>query len=345
VAQNNARIIEKDIFADVTVTEAGSSEVIDLFGSSGGANRFSIQAVYDVQAPAAKTFDSGNFAVDTATFTSKAGTSAGDYVVIYDTEGFGWAVAADITGTDPEPTGGVWDSIASSRKSQVDLSSVAIITDIQVALAFKNAFKALTDVPFGAAENVADVTFAQDIKGLTTEPSVHNADDSGAGSISVTVAVVGIPSEVDIVSNTVTVPDHGYTTGFKVQLTTDGTLPAGLSTATDYFLIVVDENTLQFAASLANAQAGTEIDLTTEGSKGAEATITGVALAGASVKFQCSNDGTTWADIQTATAITVDGSTFLNQPSVAYRYFKAVKALTSGQVDLQGLICVIGDAT
>ncbi len=64
----------------------------------------------------------------------------------------------------------------------------------------------------------------------------------------------------------------------------------------------------------------------------------------ASITYQASNDGEHWTDIEAATAITVDGSSFLEQPNVAYRYFKAVKALTSGTVDLKALVLVIGDA-
>jgi hypothetical protein len=66
--------------------------------------------------------------------------------------------------------------------------------------------------------------------------------------------------------------------------------------------------------------------------------------SGASVTFQKSNDSVNWNDIQAATSITVDGSAFVEQANVDYRYFKAVKALASGTVDLKGLVLVIGDA-
>lgn len=343
MSQNNSRIIEKDIFAAVPAPGAGDSETIDLFGSSGGANRFSIQAVYDVQTPSAKTFDSGGAEVDTGTFAAQADTDPGDYIVIYDTAGLGWALAADITGSDPEPTGAVWVAIPAARKAQVDLSAA---TDAaSVATAFATAFNLLTDVPITALAATADVGFTGDLYGVVDAPEVHNEDDSGDGSISVVVTDAGVASEVNVTANTVTIPAHGYTTGFKGQLTATVTLPGGLSTATDYFIIKVDANTVKFATSYANAIAGTAVDITNQGSDENVSTFTGVALAGASVTFKCSNDGTNWADIQAATSITVDGSTFLNQPNVAYRYFKATKALTSGQVALSGLICVIGDAT
>lgn len=65
----------------------------------------------------------------------------------------------------------------------------------------------------------------------------------------------------------------------------------------------------------------------------------------ASVTFQCANapDGV-WSDIQAATAISADGTVMLEKANVDYRYFRAVKALGSGDVDLKCLVLSIGDA-
>ena len=51
----------------------------------------------------------------------------------------------------------------------------------------------------------------------------------------------------------------------RVQLTTTTTLPAGLSLATDYYVIKVTDTTCKFATSYANAVAGTAIDITDAG--------------------------------------------------------------------------------
>lgn len=51
-----------------------------------------------------------------------------------------------------------------------------------------------------------------------------------------------------------------------VRLTTTGTLPAGLATATDYYLVWVDANTVAFATTAANAGAGTKIAISGSGS-------------------------------------------------------------------------------
>lgn len=70
---------------------------------------------------------------------------------------------------------------------------------------------------------------------------------------------------------------HGLVQEQKVQLTTGGTLPAGLATTTDYWVIFIDANTLELALSLADARAGTQIDITDDGT--GTHTITATALS------------------------------------------------------------------
>lgn len=66
-------------------------------------------------------------------------------------------------------------------------------------------------------------------------------------------------------------------TGRTVVLTTTGTLPTGLALATTYYIIVVDSTHIKLATSLANAVAGTAIDITGAGSGTHTATHTGTA--------------------------------------------------------------------
>lgn len=339
MASNNARIIEKDILAAIPAGANGNSETVDL----NGAGKFSCQAIYDVQAPSAQTVDSGESEIDTFTFESLANTDPGDYMVVYDTTGLAWAAAADTTGTDPEPTGAVWVSIPAARKVFVDISGA---TDAEsVAALFETALNGLTDVPFVADDSggSGDLAVTVTLRGVCDAPEVHNEDDSGAGSIVAAVTNAGVNSEVDIEENTFTIPGNTFPTGTVFRVTATGTLPAPLLVATDYFVIVVNSNTIQLATSRANALAGTAINITTQGSDGNVTTLTATALSGASITFQCSNNAENWVDIQTATSITVDGSVMLSVANVAYRYFRAVKALTAGIVDLQALTLVIGD--
>jgi hypothetical protein len=66
--------------------------------------------------------------------------------------------------------------------------------------------------------------------------------------------------------NSVNIASHNYVTLDKVRLTTGGTLPTGLAINTDYYIIAFDAANIQFAASVADAVAGNEIDLTGAGS-------------------------------------------------------------------------------
>ena len=53
--------------------------------------------------------------------------------------------------------------------------------------------------------------------------------------------------------------------GTRVRLTTTGTLPGGLATATDYYLIRMTDSTFELATTYANAVAGTQINITDAG--------------------------------------------------------------------------------
>lgn len=65
-------------------------------------------------------------------------------------------------------------------------------------------------------------------------------------------------------TSTANIPSN-ILTGTRVRLTTTTTLPAGLATATDYYVIKVSDTTFSLATSYANAVAGTEIDITSTG--------------------------------------------------------------------------------
>jgi len=63
--------------------------------------------------------------------------------------------------------------------------------------------------------------------------------------------------------NSVNIASHNFRTLDKVQLSNSGgTLPGGLATVTDYWIIRFDAANIQFAASVADAIAGTEVDIT-----------------------------------------------------------------------------------
>ena len=65
-------------------------------------------------------------------------------------------------------------------------------------------------------------------------------------------------------TSTANIPSN-ILTGTRVRLTTTTTLPAGLSLATDYYVIRLSDTTFSLATSFANAVAGTAIDITSAG--------------------------------------------------------------------------------
>lgn len=127
---------------------------------------------------------------------------------------------------------------------------------------------------------------------------------------------------------------NNFTFGLVVQYTTQTTLPTGLALVTNYYVVPITSTTFKLATSLANAVAGTFIAYTNTGT--GNQTATPVALAGASIKLQGSNDqGATWADVPNQSqAITVDGSFVSEIDYVRYESYRTVLAMTSGQVNI-----------
>lgn len=137
---------------------------------------------------------------------------------------------------------------------------------------------------------------------------------------------------------------HDFTTGLKVQVTTSSALPTGISAVTDYFVISLSSTTFQLASSLVNAQAGTPINITAVGT--GTQTFTPVALAGATIKVQYSNnvsDTNSWVDGPalnaayaaalggSAQAITADSAFFFRMSGGEARYIRFVSTLTAGR--------------
>lgn len=135
---------------------------------------------------------------------------------------------------------------------------------------------------------------------------------------------------------------HAFKTGCVVRLTTTTTLPGGLATATDYYVIVIDANTFKLATSLVNANAGTAINITTTGT--GTHTVTPTSLAGCSWKFQISNDNTTWIDLGSTTNITVSTNSLTEKVDPAFGYIRLYVAITAGQVTFVVTTLCLGEA-
>ncbi len=122
---------------------------------------------------------------------------------------------------------------------------------------------------------------------------------------------------------------HGLFLGSVVQVSNSGGgLPAGLSALTNYFVIPINANTFYLATTLANAQAGTHIDITTNGT--GTQTFTPTALASGSVQLQKSNDGTNWVNEGSSVSVGASGSFWLEKVDPAGAFMRVAYSLASG---------------
>jgi len=140
-------------------------------------------------------------------------------------------------------------------------------------------------------------------------------------------------TDVDIATDAITEAAHGYKTGLKGQFTTTTTLPAGLSLATDYFLIAATAGTYKAATTLVNANAGTVVNITDQGV--GTHTFTPTAIAGGTVKLQQSLDDSTYVDVASSSSnVTATANFAWSIADAYYKYFRVVYTLTAGQVSV-----------
>ena len=306
-------------------------KVIDLEETNG----FSVQADYTNVAPANKTFVSGVIEVDTITLPAFAGYTDRDYVVAYDTAGVSYAVYGDKTGTSIAPTGAAY--LAATYKVKANISSDTTAT--QVCDRFRTAFNTLTG--FTAAVTTSGTTtliLTQVSKGAVTNPVPKNLGDTTAGAITVAETTAGVTTTIALTTNYITIATHPYITGTKAALTTGTTLPAGLS-ATNYWIVKIDANTIGLSTSLALATAGTLVDITDDGV--GTHTLTPTTAAGNVFKMQKSNDSVTWTDISsmTVTSDTSTLSTWFEVANPTYHYIKLLYTPAAGQATLVTTVC------
>ena len=183
----------------------------------------------------------------------------------------------------------------------------------------------LSEKPAHVAHGSAD-TFAMGRSGLVFGVDATEAVSGGDNVSAVSVASGGaryleVPSvtiaapvsqtilttAVNTTADTITVTSHRMLTGAKLTYSAaSGTVLGGLSDATAYFAILVDANTLKVASSLANAQAGTAINLTGTGNSsqtftGDTATATAAISGGAVSAITVTNVGSAYLTAPTVT--------------------------------------------
>lgn len=305
-----------------------------------GAQTVSAQCNIDVDTPAAKTFAQGTRQVQqVATVADVSGSLNSKYFLLNSintateaSKGFYVWFNINSAGVDPAIAG----------RTAIPITGATNVSANTLATSIRSALDALTSdfaTTTGSNQNVI-------VNNLNPGLVTAAADGTAATGFNFSApSTPGVATKVSVLNDTFTIASHGFITGNKLQATDTGTLPAGITTATDYFVIKVDANTIQLASSLSNAQAGTAINITDFGSNAGTGTLTPVAIAGASVKFQKSNFAPSqdiWSDEGSATNITADGAIYLEKVDPTAKWGRLAWTLTAGQISAASQIVVKG---
>ena len=119
-------------------------------------------------------------------------------------------------------------------------------------------------------------------------------------------------SVVSISGDTLTFRNHRFLTGQRVTYNDGGGTAIGGLADGVYFIIKVDQNTIQLATNASNAAAGTAIDLTS-GAAGGSHTLN-VAFDGVNTKFSATHSSGTKASISRAAQISLSINGVIQQP-------------------------------
>lgn len=137
---------------------------------------------------------------------------------------------------------------------------------------------------------------------------------NGSSTTASTTFLNGLAS--DVVSNTWTKANHGFTTGLDVKYNTvTGTAPQNLINNTTYFVIRDGASTFRVATTRALATATTPTAVVTSTVTGLGSfTFTPLVLTGSPVlKIQISNDDTNWSDLSVTTVTFISPYTSTTQ--------------------------------
>lgn len=102
--------------------------------------------------------------------------------------------------------------------------------------------------------------------GCSEDQLVYEVRAYNSATVTITIATPGV----------VTMTAHGFYHGQRIQITTTGALPTGLTASTTYFVEVIDANSFYLCTSLANVAAGTRI--ATSGTQSGVHTLTGCTI-------------------------------------------------------------------
>lgn len=133
---------------------------------------------------------------------------------------------------------------------------------------------------------------------------------------------------------------HGLITGVAGIFSTSSAAPSGITvTSVTYYVIALSANTFAVATSLANANAGTRVQFTSNGTGNQTFTPTTISQV---VKLQQSNDGITYFDVSGVT-VTISSATaastlwLVTNPPCLWHRISVVP--TSGALNLAVVVC------
>lgn len=254
--------------------------------------KLSAQVTYTSATIAAETFTDG--AQSSGTITILSTTSLNGTVIGINGSYFSFGRVADYPTATLVAVGA--DTTVSAYNLSVKIDAHATIGSIIDSTNTLNVIALLSEAADGIEYPLT-----------TSKPTVV--------AVSSAVMVDGAAATVST-NDSITIPNTAFTTGLKVALTGTG-LPSGLS-ATDYYVAKIDANTIKLSSTQAQAIAGTYVDITAVNldQTAATYTLTPAAISGTpSFKWQASNDGSGWADLNTSSvtmsAYTLGGLTSL----------------------------------
>ena len=143
-----------------------------------------------------------------------------------------------------------------------------------------------------------------------------------------------LDADVTPASDTIAESAHGFQTGDRIQLTTSGVLPAGLSLATDYYVIRVDANTIKLALSQYNAEWNVPVDITAAAGGGTH-TLTGFEVEARALDVWIANPSIAITD--GGGSITVDGTVAISG-TVAVTQSTSPWVVSAVDLDIRDLV-------
>lgn len=150
-----------------------------------------------------------------------------------------------------------------------DATNAVIESSASVAFSIVNVRSGITLSGLsGSLSGFLSVTPTLDYLGSAPNPYCSLDGIPLATSPSNSSITMDIATAFNGTANTVTFAGHGLNTGdlFTPGTTGSVTMPSGLATSSNYYVIVVDADTFKLASTFANSQSGTAIDFGTNGS-------------------------------------------------------------------------------